>query len=118
MAYGDYISCCKCETKLLYDGDRGNRRWWEERFGEEPQIKCPDCERKEIEQPSPIHEPIFERLKSIARLEASSDKKGFNLEDYLCGSFNEAYCHGWQDGRIRLARNALDELGIDWRVEE
>ena len=43
MAVGDYILCCKCEVKLLYDGDRGNRKWWAERFGSEPKIACPEC---------------------------------------------------------------------------
>ena len=43
MALGDYILCHKCETKLIYDGDRGNRLWWKERYGAEPEIKCPKC---------------------------------------------------------------------------
>jgi len=43
MALGDYILCCKCEVKLIYDGDRGRREWWEERFGKNPEIECPDC---------------------------------------------------------------------------
>ena len=45
MAYGDYISCCKCGCKLIYDGDRGQRGWWEERWNVEPQIECPDCKK-------------------------------------------------------------------------
>lgn len=51
MAIGDYIICCKCEVKLLYDGDRGNREWWKDRFGAEPKIKCPDCEKEEQGEP-------------------------------------------------------------------
>ena len=43
MALGDYILCCKCEVKLIYDGDRGQREWWEERFGKPPEIECPNC---------------------------------------------------------------------------
>jgi hypothetical protein len=43
MALGDYILCCKCEVKLIYDGDRNQREWWEERFGKPPEIECPDC---------------------------------------------------------------------------
>jgi len=43
MALGDYILCCKCEVKLIYDGDRGQREWWEKRFGKPPEIECPDC---------------------------------------------------------------------------
>lgn len=46
MALGDYILCCKCEVKLIYDGDRSQREWWEERFGKPPQIECPDCKPK------------------------------------------------------------------------
>ena len=44
MALGDYILCCECECKLIYDGDRDKREWWHDRWGKEPQIKCPDCE--------------------------------------------------------------------------
>jgi hypothetical protein len=47
LALGDYILCCKCDVKLIYDGDRGNREWWQERFGEEPAILCPKCDKRE-----------------------------------------------------------------------
>ena len=47
MAIGDYILCCKCDVKLIYDGDRGNREWWQERFGAEPEILCPKCDKRE-----------------------------------------------------------------------
>ena len=43
MALGDYILCCKCDTKLIYDGDRGQREWWKQRFGRPPEIECPNC---------------------------------------------------------------------------
>jgi hypothetical protein len=43
MAYGDYITCCKCDVKLIYDGDRSQRNWWVERFGTGPEIECPNC---------------------------------------------------------------------------
>jgi len=43
MAHSDYITCCKCDVKLIYDGDRGQRDWWIERFGKEPEIECPNC---------------------------------------------------------------------------
>lgn len=47
MAISDYITCCKCDVKLIYDGGKdNNRQWWEERWGKEPEILCPDCERK------------------------------------------------------------------------
>jgi len=47
MALGDYILCCKCDVKLIYDGDKENREWWEERFGSEPEILCPKCDKRE-----------------------------------------------------------------------
>ena len=50
MAIGDYILCCKCEVKLIYDGDRDQREWWEERFGKEPEIECPNCKPQRTEQ--------------------------------------------------------------------
>jgi len=46
MARGDYILCCKCGVKLIYDGDRSQREWLQERFGEESGIECPDCKSK------------------------------------------------------------------------
>jgi len=47
MAINDYITCCKCDVKLIYDGGKdNNRQWWEERWGKEPEILCPDCEKK------------------------------------------------------------------------
>lgn len=49
MAIGDYILCCKCEVKLIYDGDRDQREWWEERFGKEPEIECPNCKPQRTE---------------------------------------------------------------------
>jgi hypothetical protein len=55
MAFGDYILCCKCEVKLIYDGDRSKRKLWEQRFGKKPEIKCPDCEPKR--QPLPPQSP-------------------------------------------------------------
>ena len=46
MALGDYILCCKCDVKLIYDGYRGNREWWKERFGAEPTILCHKCDKR------------------------------------------------------------------------
>ena len=46
MALGDYILCCKCEVKLIYDGDRDNRDWLIERFGKAPEFYCPPCQQE------------------------------------------------------------------------
>ena len=49
MAINDYITCCKCDVKLIYDGGKdNNRQWWEERWGKEPEIMCPDCQNKPL----------------------------------------------------------------------
>ena len=67
MAIGDYILCCKCEVKLIYDGDRDQREWWEERFGKEPEIECPNCKP----QRKPLTEQeMFEAIRPLY----SSDK--------------------------------------------
>lgn len=50
MALSDYILCCKCGIKLIYDGDGENRKWWAERFGKEPEIECPKCKEQEEEK--------------------------------------------------------------------
>lgn len=48
MAISDYILCCKCDVKLIYDGGKdNNRQWWVERWRKEPEIMCPDCEKKQ-----------------------------------------------------------------------
>ena len=62
MAIGDYILCCKCEVKLIYDGDRDQREWWEERFGKEPEIECPNCkpQRKPLTK-----EEMFEAIRPL-----------------------------------------------------
>ena len=53
MAISDYITCCKCDVKLIYDGGKdNNRQWWVERWGKEPEILCPDCEKKLWENPT------------------------------------------------------------------
>ena len=46
MALGDYILCAMCDMKLIYDGSRAHRDGWEEKFGSEPKIYCPDCMEK------------------------------------------------------------------------
>lgn len=58
MAIGDYILCCKCEVKLIYDGDRNQREWWEERFGKEPEIECPNCKP----QRKPLTDDLYNEL--------------------------------------------------------
>lgn len=46
MALSDYILCEMCDMKLIYDGSRAHREGWEEKFGSEPKIYCPDCMEK------------------------------------------------------------------------
>ena len=67
MALGDYILCCECECKLIYDGDRDKREWWHDRWGKEPQIKCPDCE-------TPQRKPLTdEEIEAIWRQAITQD---------------------------------------------
>ena len=62
MALGDYILCCECECKLIYDGDRGQREWWNDRWGKDPQIKCPDCEQPAQDEPVALNREYAQRL--------------------------------------------------------
>jgi len=73
MALGDYILCHKCECKLFYDGDRSNRDWWVERFGKNPEIYCPDCEKErewvgltdeEVDAWGPLIQPIVRSIEA------------------------------------------------------
>lgn len=42
MAYGDYLPCCGCKEKLIYDGHWTIRANLEERYGTSD-ILCPKC---------------------------------------------------------------------------
>lgn len=42
MAYLDYIPCCECKEKLIYDGSWEGRERLEERYGT-TDIMCPKC---------------------------------------------------------------------------
>jgi hypothetical protein len=72
MALGDYILCCECECKLIYDGDRDKREWWHDRWGKEPQIKCPDCE-------TPQRKPLTDE--EIDKAMAENKQKLFDTAD-------------------------------------
>lgn len=80
MALGDYILCCKCEVKLIYDGDRGQREWWEERFGKNPEIECPDCK--------PQRKPLMdEEIDELSHLMVKGDKS----VNWLCRAIEAAH---------------------------
>ena len=72
MALGDYILCCKCGVKLIYDGDRRGREWWEARFGKPPEIECPDCK-------APASKPLTDEQINEHRLALGYDHE--NLPD-------------------------------------
>lgn len=48
MAISDYILCSICQSKLVYDGDKSNRKWLTERFGTDD-LYCPKCVYEIIE---------------------------------------------------------------------
>ena len=55
-AIGDYILCSKCKEKLIYDKPiytykyHTNREWWQDRFGEELKMICPNCREKKTNE--------------------------------------------------------------------
>ena len=66
MAISDYITCCKCGCKLIYDGGGEQRDWWEERWGDVPiNIKGPDCSYKVTNQ---SESELVEALKDLLEM--------------------------------------------------
>jgi len=46
MAGRDYLSCKKCYTKIIYDGDDNGRDRIRTMWGDDAGILCPDCIQK------------------------------------------------------------------------
>ena len=94
MAISDYILCCKCDVKLIYDGGKdNNRQWWEERWGKEPEIMCPDCEKK-LEPVAYIHETGFLVRNPGATLTAGTKLYAAPKREWV-GLTDEEYTELW-----------------------
>ena len=61
-----------------------------------------------------MSEELIAKLKAEAKKEVSRDDADFNAADYSGGNFDDAWCFGASDGRIELAREFLESLGIKW----
>lgn len=57
---------------------------------------------------------IKEKLLEIAKDEGwYNDSEDFNVDDYAGGNIDDAYCGGFRDGQINLARELLELLKND-----
>ncbi len=61
-----------------------------------------------------MNEELIAKLKAEAKKEVSREDAGFNAWDYSGGNFDDAWDSGAADGRIELAREILESLGIKW----
>jgi hypothetical protein len=49
--------------------------------------------------------------------QATGVQQGVTNEDYQMMSTDDVYLAGYEDGKIVLARELLNDMGIDWREE-
>ena len=81
MALGDYILCNRCNCKLIYDGDMGNREWWKERFGKEPEILCPPCQQEMAMARVQLLGQVMEDVRTSPKIRDLSDEEIFAVEN-------------------------------------
>ena len=58
---------------------------------------------------------LIEKLKALAREQAWTDDEEFDIDSYASGNADDAFFGGQEDGRINLAREILDSLGISYK---
>ena len=104
MALGDYILCNRCNCKLIYDGDMGNREWWVERFGKEPEILCPPCQQ----------EMAMARVQLLGQ--AMDDVRTRPNRKHLNRLCQIMSAHGMSTGHGDDMGQVLDEL--EWQLKE
>ena len=104
MALGDYILCNRCNCKLIYDGDEGNRQWWKERFGKEPEILCPPCQQ----------EMAMARVQLLGQ--AMDDVRTRPNREHLNRLCQIMSAHGMSTGHGDDMGQVLDEL--EWQLKE
>ena len=97
MALGDYILCCKCERKLLYDGDRSNREWWVDRWGKDPAIVCPACESKRL---VPLSEREIELIDGMIEVQLHHAAQCDGIANRVMAERQK----GWDMERVELLR--------------
>lgn len=59
---------------------------------------------------------LINELVALAR-QSTSTQQGVTYEDYQMWSTDDVFNAGFDDGKIVLARDLLDKMGIEWREE-
>jgi hypothetical protein len=64
-----------------------------------------------------MNEIMINRLKKLARSECFHDDEDGTIDDYASGSIDDAFEVGEEAGKVILARDVLQSLGINWSEE-
>lgn len=67
-----------------------------------------------------MNEKLIERLKELAETRSWADGLDSDniVDDYAGGNIDDAYYGGERSGEISLARSILEELGIEFTIED
>ena len=66
---------------------------------------------------------FIDKLKALASKQTNDERatargeEYFNVMDDSGGNFDDAYSMGTDDGEIYMARQVLDDIGVDYEVE-
>jgi hypothetical protein len=60
---------------------------------------------------------LEELRKTAARQSPMEDDPEFNAYDYCGGNYDDAWYGGVSDGETQLAREVLEELGVEWKTD-
>lgn len=63
-----------------------------------------------------INNDVIELLKQLASKECWLDVDDFNADDYSGGNFDDAFSGGVDAGRVDLARDLLNMMGIEFEI--
>jgi hypothetical protein len=62
-----------------------------------------------------IDADLIKQLQVLARCEMCPvDEDDFNPSDIFGGNFDDCYWGGRADGRVALAREILEKIGVEW----
>lgn len=67
-----------------------------------------------------MNEELIKKLKELAKSECWDDNMNDDsiVDDFAGGNVDDAYWGGEHTGRVKLARETLDSLGIIWRDDK
>lgn len=60
---------------------------------------------------------LMAKLKKLAEAGCWTDNEDFAIEDYACGNVDDAFYGGEHTGEVNLARDILDEIGVEYKAQ-